>query len=114
MKVIIRTVLPSLLVIAFLVGIDWLFGGLLGDLYIFLFGDSLSLRIAWIFIIFSFFFLFSDVSSFSLEKSIRKQTDKEIEKIIKKNGKEHAELMEKIKTNPDEVSEYLIKKYGKK
>ncbi len=111
MKVIIRTVLPSLLVIAFLVGIDWLFGGILGDL---LFGDSLFLRIAWIFIIFSFFFLFSDVSSFSLEKSIRKQTDKEIEKIIKKNGKEHAELMEKIKTNPDEVSEYLIKKYGKK
>ena len=109
MKVIIRIVLPSLLVIALLVGIDWLFGGILGDL---LFGDSLFLRIAWIFIIFSFFFVLSDGGSFSLEESIRKQSDKEMDKIIKKHGRHYDKLMKQIKTDPDAVAAYLIKKYG--
>ena len=108
MKVIIRTVLPSLLVIAPLVGIDWLFGGILGDL---LFGDSLFLRIAWIFIIFSFFFVLSDGGSFSLEESIRKQTDKDIEKIKKKQGRRHAKLMKQIKTDPEAVTAFIMKSF---
>ena len=108
MKVIIRTVLPSLLVIAPLVGIDWLFGGILGDL---LFGDSLFLRIAWIFIIFSFFFVLSDGGSFSLEESIRKQTDKDIEKVKKKYGRQHAKLMKQIKTDPEAVTDFIKKSF---
>ena len=54
------------------------------------------------------------LSSFisSLQNSIRKQSDKEMEKIIKKHGRHHAQLMKQIKTDPDAVAAYLIKKYA--
>ena len=54
------------------------------------------------------------LSSFisSLQNSIRKQSDKDMEKIIKKHGRQHAKLIKQIKTDPDAVAAYLIKKYA--
>jgi len=54
------------------------------------------------------------LSSFlnSLKNSIRKQSDKEMDKIIKKHGRHYDKLMKQIKTDPDAVAAYLIKKYG--